>query len=108
MSDTLLPVLDLITDHLDRQAKLLPDQDFIVFEDSALSFAQTKELVDQAARALLATGVQKQDRVAMMSNPRPEFFIHFLAVHSIGAIWVGLNPKYTADELDHVVNDAGP
>ena len=108
MSDTLLPVLDLITDHLDRQAKLLPDQDFIVFEDSALSFAQTKELVDQAARALLATGVQKQDRVAMMSNPRPEFFIHFLAVTSIGAIWVGLNPKYTADELDHVVNDAGP
>ena len=108
MPDTLLPVLDLITDHLDRQAELLGDQDFMVFQDTRLSFAQTKELVDQAARALLAAGVQKQDRVAMMSNPRPEFFIHFLAVTSIGAIWVGLNPKYTTAELDHVVSDAGP
>jgi acyl-CoA synthetase (AMP-forming)/AMP-acid ligase II len=108
MSDTTPPLLNLITDHLDRQAADRADQDFLVLDDRRLTYAQTKALVDQAARALIAAGVGKRDRVAMMSGPRPEFFVHFLAVTSIGAIWVGLNPKYTPGELDHVVGDAEP
>jgi acyl-CoA synthetase (AMP-forming)/AMP-acid ligase II len=108
MTDATPPVLDLITDHLDRQAEQRPDQDFLVLDEKRLTYAETKELVDRAARALLAAGVGKGDRVAMLSAPRPEFFVHFLAVTSIGAIWVGLNPKYTATELDHVVGDADP
>ncbi len=107
-SATVLPVLDLISDHLDRQASDRPDQDFLVLDNERLTYAQTKDRVDEAARALLAAGVQKGDRVALLSGPRPEFFVHFLATSSIGAIWLGLNPKYTSGELDHVVGDAEP
>src|SRR5690606_9438948 len=48
------------------------------------------------------------DRVAMLSTPRPEFLIVFLAAARIGAVWVGLNPRYTLDELRYVVGDAQP
>ena len=102
------PVMRLISDHLDRYAADRPDQDFLVLGEDRLTYAETKDLVDRAARALMAAGVETGDRVAMMSTPRPEFFVHFLAVTSIGAIWVGLNPKYTTGELDHVIGDAEP
>ena len=85
MTDT-LPVLGLITDHLDRHAAGRPDQDFLVLDDARLTYADTKVLVDRTARALLAVGIEKGQRVAMLSGPRPEFFVHFLAVTSIGAI----------------------
>ncbi len=102
------PVLELITDHLDRQAAERPDQDFLVLDDHRLSYQETKEQVDQTARALIAAGVGIGDRVAMLSAPRPEFFINFLAVTSVGGIWLGLNPKYTESELEHVLVDAEP
>lgn len=108
MTDRQFPVLRLITDHLDRQVQERPEQDFLVLDDTRLTYAETKMLVDRAARALLAAGVEQGDRIAMLSAPRPEFFVHFLAVSGIGAIWVGLNPKYTIGELDHVVGDAEP
>ncbi len=105
---TEIPILNLITDHLDRQVDERPDQDFLVLGDTRLTYRATKALVDDTARALMASGVEVGDRVAMLSAPRPEFFAHFLAVTSIGAIWLGLNPKYTIGELDHVVSDAEP
>jgi fatty-acyl-CoA synthase len=108
MTDRQIPVLRLITDHLDRQVELRPEQDFLVLDDTRLTYAETKMLVDRAARALLAAGVAPGDRIAMLSAPRPEFFVHFLAVSGIGAIWLGLNPKYTIGELDHVVANAEP
>ncbi len=106
--ETILPALTLISDHLDRQAIVRPDQAFLVLDDVRMTYAQTQDRVDQVARALLAAGVQAGDRIALLSGPRPEFFIHFLATTSIGAIWLGLNPKYTSGELDHVVGDAEP
>ncbi|HEC09396.1 MAG TPA: long-chain fatty acid--CoA ligase [Acidimicrobiales bacterium] len=105
---TELPVLNLIGDHLRRQAELQPDHEFLVLGDLRLTYARTRDIVDRTARALMAAGVGPGDRVAMITDPRPEFLIHFLATTDIGAIWVGLNPKYTPGELDHVVGDAEP
>ena len=103
-----LPILRLITDHLDRQVADRPDQDFLVLGEVRHTYAEAKALVDRTAKALIAAGIERGDRVAMLSTPRPEFFLHFLAVTSVGAIWVGLNPKYTDGELDHIVGDAEP
>lgn len=103
-----IPVLTLIYDHLARQVELRPDQDFLVHDATRLSYSATKDLVDRTAKALVADGIEHGDRVAFMGNPTPEFWINFLAVSSIGAIWVGLNPKYTSGELGHIVGDSEP
>jgi fatty-acyl-CoA synthase len=44
----------------------------------------------------------------MLCTPRPEFLVVFLASARIGAVWLGLNTKYTLDELRYVVGDAQP
>jgi acyl-CoA synthetase (AMP-forming)/AMP-acid ligase II len=41
-------------------------------------------------------------------RPRLEFLIVLLALHRIGAVWVGLNPRHRLVELDHVVKDTAP
>src|SRR5690606_33542923 len=56
----------------------------------------------------VALGIQRGDRIGFLSTPRPEAFISFLAAARIGALWVGLNPKYQYRELAYVVGDAKP
>jgi len=107
-SSFVIPVPTRIGDHLERHVDDRPDQPFLVQGERQLTYAATKALVDRHSAALLASGVERGDRVAMLGNPSIEFWITFLATTGIGAIWLGLNPKYTDGELDHVVNDADP
>jgi acyl-CoA synthetase (AMP-forming)/AMP-acid ligase II len=73
-----------------------------------VSYRALADAVDRAARALLAAGVAPGDRVGLLSTPRPAFVVSYLAATKIGAIWFGLNPRYTVPEMAYVLGDAGP
>jgi acyl-CoA synthetase (AMP-forming)/AMP-acid ligase II len=57
---------------------------------------------------MLAAGIEKGDRVATLAPPGLDFLQSYLAATRIGAIWVGLNPRYRFDELAYVLHDARP
>ena len=97
-----------ITDFLERWATAAPEREAAVLGDLRITYAELERRVDRVARALLAAGVKRGDRVATLSTPHPDFYITFLASSSIGAMWLGLNPRYTLDELKYVVEDAQP
>ena len=104
----IIPNFPRISDYVYHYANKLPQRDALVFGDLHIKYARFGEEVRQCARALLAAGVQKGDRVAMLSTPRPEFFIVLLATADIGAIWVGLNPQYQFEEMHYMISDARP
>ncbi|HVK79242.1 MAG TPA: class I adenylate-forming enzyme family protein [Verrucomicrobiae bacterium] len=89
-------------------AATTPGAEAMVLGDRRWSYSTLAHEVDALARALLASGVERGDRVATLSTPHPDFLIAFLATASIGAIWVGLNPRYKLSELAYVLNDAEP
>jgi fatty-acyl-CoA synthase len=97
-----------ISDYTRRWAETAPDREAVVLGSIRWSYAELDRRVDRLARALLAAGVRRGDRVATLCTPHPDYFVTFLASSSIGALWLGLNPRYTLDELQYVVNDAGP
>ncbi|MGC1522222.1 MAG: class I adenylate-forming enzyme family protein [Steroidobacteraceae bacterium] len=97
-----------ISDCVAYFARRTPHAEAAVFADVRWSYADLDRRVDALAKALLAAGVVKGDRVATLQTPRPEFLSALLAAASIGAIWVGLNPKYRLAELSHVITDAEP
>ncbi len=97
-----------ITDFVHHYAREHPSWEAAVFGDQRLTYAQLEQQVERYARALLASGIQKGDRVAMLCTPRIEYWIVFLATTAIGAIWLGLNPKYRLDECRYVIGDAKP
>jgi len=97
-----------ISDYVDYHASRIPDTEALVLGDLRLSYRDLQSRVDRCASAMLAAGIVKGDRVATLDTPHPDFFVTFLAAASIGAIWIGLNPKYRLVEYRYVVADARP
>jgi len=84
------------------------DQDFLVYEDERLTFADVWAQVG-AVGALLHDryGVRHGDRVAIAMRNYPEWIVAFQAITSIGAVAVALNAWWTTDELEYGFEDCG-
>jgi fatty-acyl-CoA synthase len=63
--------------------------------------------VDLAARAFLARGVRRGDRVGIWAPNRYEWVVTQFATARIGAILVTINPAYKASELEYALTKAG-
>ncbi len=100
--------LNLTWHYVEKWAAETPDAEALVFEETRLTWKNFKSQMDLAAKAFVEAGVKKGDRVAMLSMARTEFPITYMAASRIGAIWLGLNPKLTVDELAFQVNDSKP
>src|SRR5512143_217304 len=60
-----------------------------------------------ASRALSGLGIEKGDRVALLSENRPEWMIAYLSVVSLGAVIVPLDAQYTEGEVALLLADSG-
>lgn len=105
---TNLPELPRLSDYVFHYAETQPDQEALVLGDQRLTYRQFAAKVTEIGRALIAAGVKPGDRVAMLTTPHPDFFLVFMATAAIGAIWLGLNPRYKLGEFRHVLNEAKP
>jgi len=73
-----------------------------------LSYLELTAEVDRYARALLAQGLKRGDRLAMLAAPSIDFWIVFHAAAAIGVTWLGINPRYMSRDFEHVLSDADP
>jgi len=92
---------------LAEMARRFPDRAATVFFKAKLTYAQLDALVDRCAAGLQRMGVQKGDRVAIMTANSPQYVIAFYAILRIGGIVVPCNPLYVARELEHQLKDSG-
>lgn len=93
---------------IDRHARERPSQEAAVQGAIRWSYAQLQDRSLEWAAALLNAGVRKGDRVAVLARPSLDYLATFLGATAIGAIWVGLNPRYTTGELLRILTDAQP
>ena len=63
-------------------------------------------LGNKLSRALLSLGVQPGDKIALVSNNRPEWNIVDLGVLQIGAVNVPIYPTISSSEYEYIFNDA--
>jgi fatty-acyl-CoA synthase len=82
------------------------DATAIVHGAREYSFGEVDRLVDEAARGLMALGVAKGDRVALLSTNRPEFIVALYAILKIGAVAVPLNTRYREKDLAYTIQFA--
>jgi long-chain acyl-CoA synthetase len=68
-----------------------------------VSWDEAAERVDELARGLLARGVRRGDRVAVLSRTRLEWILLDWAALSIGAVVVGLYPTSSAKECEYIL-----
>ena len=63
--------------------------------------------MDELARALLASGVGKGERVGIWAPNCAQWTVVQYATARIGAILVNINPSYRTHELEYVLKQAG-
>jgi long-chain acyl-CoA synthetase len=105
-------------DCIEVQLSQFPKEDmFAAKEEGSIwrkySTKEVKETVDKLAAGLIHLGisghdmsVEKRDKIAVISNNRPEWLMLDLAVQKAGAVLVPIYPTLAAPELEFVLNDA--
>src|SRR6185312_4257354 len=72
-----------------------------------INWAEAARTVGRLARGLVALGVEPGDRVALVSENRPEWVIADLAIMSAGAITVPAYTTNTVDDHRHIFGNSG-
>jgi fatty-acyl-CoA synthase len=113
--DTDVPLLaETIGDNFEDVVRRFPLHDALIEAaavpgDEARRWSYTKlnDDVDRVARALLALGVGRGDRVGIWSPNCAEWTILQYAAAKAGAILVSVSPAYRSHELEFVVKQSG-
>ena len=91
-----------------RWAELHPDKAAIIFEEHVVSYRELCKRADRTSCWLQSIGIEKGDRVAVMLDNCLEFLDLFLACSRLGAIFVPINFRITALELDYFIKNCRP
>ncbi len=104
------PLLEqTIPDNLDATVARFGERDALVDVAQGIrwTYAELGAEVDRLARALLAAGVAKGDRVGIWAPNCAQWTVVQYATAKIGSILVNINPSYRTHELEFVLKQAG-
>jgi fatty-acyl-CoA synthase len=97
--------LGALVDHLAREHA---GREAVVFRGERLTFAALHAQIESLARALLALGVRRGDRVAVLLPNRPEWLITAFAAAKLGAPLVAISTFSTPREIAWTLEHARP
>ena len=104
-------------DCLNWQLEQFPQEDMFAAKENGVwrkySTQEIRQLVDSLSMGLLHAGmgyqdgsIEGRDKIAVLSNNRPEWLILDLAVQQTGALLTPIYPTISANELEFILNDA--
>ena len=96
-----------LVDYVNETAETIPDAPAILFKGITLSNRDLDRLSNRFAAALIASGIGKGDRVALVLPNCPQFLIAEFGAWKAGATVLPLNPLYTGSELREPLTAAG-
>jgi fatty-acyl-CoA synthase len=105
-----VPLLGLtIGDLFDHTATRYADNEALVSCHQGLryTYRQLQMEVDRCARALIALGVEKGQRVGIWAPNCAEWTITQFATAKLGAILVNINPSYRFNEVQYALRQSG-
>jgi len=96
-----------LVDVVSETARLRPDHPAMLFKGAQVSYAELERQSDVFAAALVALGIERGGRVALLLPNSPQMLIVQFGVWKAGGIVVPLNPLYTGRELTYALNECG-
>jgi fatty-acyl-CoA synthase len=104
------PLLGMtIGEAFDQTVALHGDREAIIsiHQNMRLTYSELSEQVNMAAKALMALGLQKGDRIGIWSPNNLQWLITQYASAKIGSVLVTINPAYRSHELAYVLKQSG-
>ncbi len=96
-----------LLDCLADTVRARPDHPFLLFKGASLSYRNVARLSDNLAASLVAHGLGKGDRVAIVMPNCPQAIVAQLGAWKAGAIAAPMNPLYTERELACTLQTCG-
>lgn len=89
-----------------------PNQDVALAKKEAgnwkkYSIQEYVEITNNISYALMHLGVQKDDKVGIICNNRPEWNMLDMAIMQVGAITVPIYPTISREDYRYIINDCG-
>lgn len=102
----IIPYYDWISHHAGRRPAKLAIHDLQTARK--FTYAELDARTDRLAAALVAMGIQKGDRIALLAPNCAEYFELQFACGRLGAIMLPLNWRLTVPELEYILGDSTP
>ena len=93
---------------LGRAARYYPKRTGLCVRGKHLSFSELDVRVGQVAASLVGHGFRQGDRLAVLLPNESEYIELVYACARLGLIVVPINVRYSALEIDRVIQDAAP
>ncbi|WP_018873496.1 acyl-CoA ligase (AMP-forming), exosortase A system-associated [Thioalkalivibrio sp. ALJ16] len=95
----------LLHDSLFAHAASRPQAPALRFRDAVEDYASLAASVEAAGARLLSAGVERQERVAVYLDKRPETVHALFGAAYAGAAFVPVNPLLKAEQVTHILRD---
>jgi long-chain acyl-CoA synthetase len=93
---------------LKHSAATWPQRPALAMVDGeSFTYEMLQERVNLLSAALNAQGILAGDRVAILSENKPQWGIAFFAITTMGAIAVPILPDFTTVEVQHIIRHSG-
>lgn len=92
---------------LDEQARALPNQTLLLWEDRAYSYAEANARVSHIAAALYHAGLRPGQPVGLLMDNHPDCLTGLAAISRLGGVAVLLNPALRGAAFAHALRVTG-
>ncbi|MBI6946015.1 non-ribosomal peptide synthase/polyketide synthase [Pseudomonas koreensis] len=97
-----------IAQRFEQQAIERPQALAAVFAGASLSYAELNRQANMLAHHLIASGVQPDDRVAIVARRGLDTLVGLVAILKAGAGYVPMDPAHPAERLSYLLQDSAP
>ncbi|MBI3370939.1 MAG: AMP-binding protein [Betaproteobacteria bacterium] len=91
-----------LIDFFDSSATAFPQRPALIFDDRRWSYREVSDLATRIGRGLVACGVGRETKCAVLSRNDPLAFAALLGILKARGAWVPLNPANAAEENLHI------
>ncbi|WP_079530019.1 AMP-binding protein [Halobacillus hunanensis] len=93
---------------VEKQAEMYPDYEAMVYPELNLrkTYREFNDMADNAAKGLMALGIEKGEHLAIWSDNKPEWLVTQFATGKMGAVLVTVNTNYRAQELEYLLKQS--
>ena len=96
---------DLVHKLIFKSANRFSDAEALVYQENRTNYAALAERIESAGKALLALGLDRDERVAVYLEKRPETVIALFGAAAAGGVFVPVNPLLKPDQVAYILRD---
>jgi acyl-CoA synthetase (AMP-forming)/AMP-acid ligase II len=98
--------IQTLVDKVRLHAGIHPERVAVHFNGKAISFGDIEKRANRVAQGLLARGVGRHARIAVLSKNTPIFYDLLLGTAKLGAVLVPINYRLAPPEVAFILNDS--